>query len=187
MAVMTGSRHIARSSSDVKLWGSIHDRHQTTFLLLGYRIFFIKRSNSSTRIPKVRAVALRIITLNIIHFTSSIMESIKAKIKNILHHNPTGSNGDEKKLILITGGSGFVATHVLNSFLSRGYHVRATVRSQNSAEKVIKAHTHFKDQLSFAIVKDITTPGAFDEAVIGVDGVRLQSIYQKIPLIICFR
>jgi len=72
---------------------------------------------------------------------------------------------------LITGGSGFVAANVLNAFLSRGYNVRTTVRSAETAEKVKKSHSRYLDQLSFAIVKDVQTPGGFDEAVKGVDGV----------------
>ncbi|KAH6722461.1 hypothetical protein BKA61DRAFT_729808 [Leptodontidium sp. MPI-SDFR-AT-0119] len=75
------------------------------------------------------------------------------------------------KTILITGGSGYVAAHVLNSFLSRGYNVRTTVRSQAAAERVKKSHTQYLDQLSFAIVEEIAAPGAHDEAVKGVDGV----------------
>lgn len=77
------------------------------------------------------------------------------------------------KTVLITGGSGFVAAHVLNSFLHQGYNVRATVRSNETAEKVKKSHSKYVDQLSFAIVKDVAEDGAFDEAVKGVDGVSI--------------
>jgi uncharacterized protein YbjT (DUF2867 family) len=75
--------------------------------------------------------------------------------------------------VLITGASGFVATHVLNSFLDAGYNVRAAVRSERSADKVRKIHAGHEKALSFAIVPDMITPGAFDEAVKGVDGVSL--------------
>lgn len=49
--------------------------------------------------------------------------------------------------------------------------MRTTVRSQASAEKVKQSHKKYIDQLSFAIVEDVATPGAHDEAVKGVDGV----------------
>lgn len=75
------------------------------------------------------------------------------------------------KTVLVTGASGFVAASVLESFLSHGYHVRGTVRSESSAEGVREAHPKYVKQLSFSIVPDITVPGAFDEAVKGVDGV----------------
>lgn len=64
-----------------------------------------------------------------------------------------------------------MAAHVLNSFLSRGYNVRTTVRSQQTAEKVKKSHEKDLDRLSFAIVPDVATPGGHDEAVKGADGV----------------
>lgn len=75
------------------------------------------------------------------------------------------------KTILITGASGFVATHVVKAFLERGYQVRGTVRSEQTAANVRKNFLEYSDRLSFTIVEDIAQPGAFDEAVQGVDGV----------------
>lgn len=75
------------------------------------------------------------------------------------------------KTILITGASGFVATHVVKAFLERGYQVRGTVRSEQTAANVRKNFLEHSDRLSFTIVEDIAQPGAFDEAVQGVDGV----------------
>jgi len=110
------------------------------------------------------------------------MQSLKAKVKEALHHNHDSSIENGKTTILVTGGSGFVAAHVLNAFLSRDeYQIRATVRSQSSGEKIMKTHAQYADRLSFVIVKDITTPGAFDEAVKGVDGVGFQQPRQGFP------
>lgn len=75
------------------------------------------------------------------------------------------------KTILITGASGFVATHVVKAFLERGYQVRGTIRSEQTATNVRKNFLEYSDRLSFTIVEDIAQPGAFDEAVQGVDGV----------------
>ncbi|KIW08307.1 uncharacterized protein PV09_01226 [Verruconis gallopava] len=70
------------------------------------------------------------------------------------------------KRVLLSGGSGFIAAHVLDILLSRGYSVVTTVRSQEKADKIAKAHpTYGKDKLDFAIVEDIAQEGAFDEAV----------------------
>jgi NADPH:quinone reductase-like Zn-dependent oxidoreductase len=112
------------------------------------------------------------------------MEALKSKVQKVVngHHKTTSGNG---KTMLITGGSGFVAAHVLNAFLSRGYNVRTTVRSEQTAEKVKKSHTKYLSQLSFAIVPDVATPGGHDEAVKGVDGVcsgNLFSLYHKLIL-----
>ncbi|EPE34865.1 NAD(P)-binding Rossmann-fold containing protein [Glarea lozoyensis ATCC 20868] len=80
-------------------------------------------------------------------------------------------NSGVGKTVLVTGGSGYVAAEVLNSFLIRGYNVKTTVRNEASAEKIKKSHAKYLDQLSFAIVKDLQLPGGHDEAVKGVDGV----------------
>jgi len=73
--------------------------------------------------------------------------------------------------ILVTGASGFVATHIIRTFLEAGYNVRATVRSQRSADGVLASHPGYEEKISFAIVPDIAAAGALDEAVKGVDGV----------------
>lgn len=73
--------------------------------------------------------------------------------------------------ILITGASGFVASHIVQTFLEAGYKVRGTVRSDSTADKVKARYPKFADQLSFALVPDIAKAGAFDEAVKDVSGV----------------
>ena len=75
--------------------------------------------------------------------------------------------------ILITGGSGFIGTHVVKTFLEAGYKVRAAVRSSTSAAAVREALAPYAEQLSFSIVPDIVRNGAYDEAVKGVDGVSI--------------
>jgi uncharacterized protein YbjT (DUF2867 family) len=86
----------------------------------------------------------------------------------VLHHSGAEGKG---KTVLVTGASGFVAAHVLNFFLSRGYNVRTTVRNDESAEKIKRSHKKYIELLSFSIVKDIAQPGALNEAAKGVDGV----------------
>ncbi len=85
------------------------------------------------------------------------------------------SKSKSSQLILLTGASGFVAAHVLNSLLQHGYKVRGTVRSEATADKVRKTHSHLlsgdDSRLTFSIVQDVAVAGAFDEAVKGVDGV----------------
>ncbi|KAL1615179.1 Glycine-rich RNA-binding protein 2, mitochondrial [Neofusicoccum ribis] len=68
--------------------------------------------------------------------------------------------------VLLTGGSGFVATHILNVLLERGYSVVTTVRSIEKAAKIKQAHPSCgKDKLDFSIVEDISKEDAFDNAV----------------------
>lgn len=74
--------------------------------------------------------------------------------------------------VLVTGASGFVATHVVLAFLSAGYNVRGTVRSESKAKSTAATFpSELQSRLSFVVVEDIAAPGAFDEAVRGVDGV----------------
>ncbi|KAM5360526.1 hypothetical protein ACJZ2D_013702 [Fusarium nematophilum] len=64
--------------------------------------------------------------------------------------------------VLVTGGSGFVAGHVIDTLLDRGHSVVATVRSQSKATMIRDLHQDVKtDKLDFAIVHDIAADGAF--------------------------
>ncbi|KAI0143195.1 putative NAD dependent epimerase/dehydratase [Pestalotiopsis sp. NC0098] len=65
--------------------------------------------------------------------------------------------------VLLTGGSGFIAAHILELLLQRGHEVVTTVRSEDKASKIRDAHPDAK--LSVVIVPDIAQPDAFDEVV----------------------
>lgn len=70
-----------------------------------------------------------------------------------------------QEIVLVTGATGFIAQHILDSLLSRKYTVIGTARPQERYGEVID---NFKQKypnsdLSFEIVPDIATPGAFDE------------------------
>jgi nucleoside-diphosphate-sugar epimerase len=69
-----------------------------------------------------------------------------------------------------TGGSGFIAAHVLDILLAHGHTVVTTVRSQEKADTIKAAHPGVPaSKLDFRIVADIAEEGAFDEAV-KIDG-----------------
>lgn len=76
-----------------------------------------------------------------------------------------------EQTVLITGISGFVGSWITHTFLEAGYNVRGTIRSEQSIEGLKKLHAKYADQLSFAVVPDITTPNAFNEAAEGVTGI----------------
>ncbi|PVH77833.1 NAD(P)-binding protein [Cadophora sp. DSE1049] len=78
--------------------------------------------------------------------------------------------------VLLTGGSGFIAAHVLDILLKHGHTVITTVRSQAKADKIKSAHPDAGNKLSFKIVEDIAVEGAFDEAV-KIDG--LEAVIRK--------
>lgn len=66
----------------------------------------------------------------------------------------------------ISGGSGFIAAHVLDALLEHGHSVVTSVRSEEKAAGIRKAHPDAsKEKLDFVIVEDIAVEGAFNEAV----------------------
>lgn len=76
-----------------------------------------------------------------------------------------------KQLILISGGSGYIGSHTIATFLASGYRVRVTGRNQRSIDNILATHNASKDSLEIIQVPDITKLGAYDKAVEGVDGV----------------
>ncbi|KAJ5609182.1 ketoreductase [Penicillium herquei] len=69
--------------------------------------------------------------------------------------------------VLVTGGSGFIASHCLKALLARNHTVVTTVRSAEKGEKILAAYPESsKGQLSYVIVPDIAQEHAFDQAVI---------------------
>jgi len=65
--------------------------------------------------------------------------------------------------ILLTGGSGFIAAHVLEQILEKGHSVVTTVRSEDKAQKIRDAYKAQADRLEVVIVPDIAKEDAFDE------------------------
>ncbi|QRV98097.1 NADPH-dependent methylglyoxal reductase GRE2 protein [Ceratobasidium sp. AG-Ba] len=69
--------------------------------------------------------------------------------------------------VLLTGGNGFIAVHIIVELLQRGYNVTTTVRSEGKTTYLRKKFSDAVEagQLKFAIVEDITVPGAFNEVL----------------------
>ena len=69
-------------------------------------------------------------------------------------------------LILVTGASGYIGSHVVNEALEAGYKVRGTARTQEKADntrKIFKNHPNY----STAIAADFSKDGAFDATAQG--------------------
>ena len=74
---------------------------------------------------------------------------------------------DEKKPILITGGSGYIASWIVHYLLEKGYQVRATVRDKKNKKKVEhleKINSETKGNLDL-FEADLTSEGSFDQAI----------------------
>jgi uncharacterized protein YbjT (DUF2867 family) len=62
--------------------------------------------------------------------------------------------------VLVTGGSGFIAAHVIETLIGRGHTVVTTVRSDEKGAKILEAHPNLsKDYLSYVVVPDIAKSG----------------------------
>ncbi|GME81448.1 unnamed protein product [Ambrosiozyma monospora] len=73
----------------------------------------------------------------------------------------------QDKTVLVTGANGFIAGHIVEGLLAKGYHVIGTVRSSAKSDPF---EEFFKQKyptgkLTYEIVKDITKAGAFDEVL----------------------
>src|SRR5246127_5007626 len=74
---------------------------------------------------------------------------------------------DTTRPVLVTGGSGFLATHIILRLLSEGYRVRTTVRSLDRAPEVRKPLARAgadTTQLSF-VTADLTIDDGWPPAV----------------------
>lgn len=68
--------------------------------------------------------------------------------------------------VLVTGGSGFIANHIIRLLLPQGYNVITTVRSHDKGERVKKLlGASAGSNLTYCIVKDVAQKGAFNDAV----------------------
>ena len=70
-------------------------------------------------------------------------------------------------LILLTGATGHIGYRTLVEALEKGYSVLAAVRSQKSLDTIKAAPSvqKYQDKLSYAIIPDLTLPGAFDKVL----------------------
>ncbi|KAF4957607.1 hypothetical protein FSARC_11246 [Fusarium sarcochroum] len=76
--------------------------------------------------------------------------------------------------VLVTGATGFVASHVIRQLLKRGYKVRGTVRDLTQASWLVK--DHFKayvesGDFGLVTVPDLSVDGAYDNVVKGVSAI----------------
>ncbi|KAI1862576.1 uncharacterized protein JN550_010101 [Neoarthrinium moseri] len=65
--------------------------------------------------------------------------------------------------VLLTGGSGFIASHILDYLLDEGFEVVATARSDAKGRQIIDGvKPEHRKLVSYVVVEDISVPGAFD-------------------------
>ncbi|KAK3323208.1 hypothetical protein B0T19DRAFT_199555 [Cercophora scortea] len=79
---------------------------------------------------------------------------------------PSPGPPSSKGKVLLTGGTGFVASHVLDSLLDHGFDVVVTARSEEKGRRIVKSiDSALGKQVSYVVVEDVASEGAFDDAV----------------------
>ncbi|KAI0031595.1 NAD-P-binding protein [Vararia minispora EC-137] len=74
--------------------------------------------------------------------------------------------------VLVTGANGYIAAWLCRGHLEQGDYVIGTVRSVGKGAYLKKLFASYGNKFEVVVVEDITKPGAFDEAVKGVDAVQ---------------
>ncbi|KAF2654378.1 NAD(P)-binding protein, partial [Lophiostoma macrostomum CBS 122681] len=76
-------------------------------------------------------------------------------------------------LVLVTGASGFIGSHITDQLLQAGYRVRGTTRDPAKSSWLADFFERRYENSNFSLekVEDIASPGAFDGAVQGVQGI----------------
>lgn len=87
-------------------------------------------------------------------------------------------------LIVVTGITGYIASHVGLAALQAGHRVRGTVRSLSRVEEVkagFAKHGVDTSKLEFVIVDDLTSQSQMENAFKGVDGVAHVALPGSVP------
>lgn len=76
------------------------------------------------------------------------------------------------KLVLVTGGTGFIGAHVVDELLRHGIAVRIASRTSAKAERLIADRGDKASFLSYCLIDDFElTAGGLDEAAKSCDGI----------------
>ncbi|KAH8879220.1 NAD(P)-binding protein [Thozetella sp. PMI_491] len=68
--------------------------------------------------------------------------------------------------VLLTGGSGFIASHILDVLLDQNFEVVVTARSHEKGQRIVSSiEGPLAKNVSFVVVNDVAKDGAFDDAV----------------------
>lgn len=74
-----------------------------------------------------------------------------------------------KGIIFITGATGFIGSQVLSVCFKAGYNVRLAIRKESQIEDLKKLFPANTSHMDFAMVPDLTKPGAFEGQLHGVE------------------
>lgn len=75
--------------------------------------------------------------------------------------------------VLITGGTGWIGSHIAHESLAAGLKIKLAIRSEEKARTLIESleKLHGKGHIETVIVKDFSVENAYDEAIKGIRGI----------------
>ncbi|MZR31236.1 NAD-dependent epimerase/dehydratase family protein [Sneathiella litorea] len=77
---------------------------------------------------------------------------------------------NEKKLVTVTGASGFIALHTIRELLEKGYAVRGTVRDTGRIEGLLRSLSEYCDVTDLSFVRaELGDDSGWAEALAGAD------------------
>ena len=90
---------------------------------------------------------------------------------------------ETRQYVLVTGATGFIGAHIVDTLLTKGFKVRGATRSMAKGEAMIAARPQHADNLDFVQINDFESPGGLEEAVKGVDAIiHTASVRYPLPL-----
>ena len=69
--------------------------------------------------------------------------------------------------VFLTGGNGFIGSHILAQLLDRGFNVCCAVRTHEKGKQILRDFTAQQNQIAITTVPDIVAPEAYRDAVQG--------------------
>ncbi|KAF4294687.1 hypothetical protein KXV50_004266 [Aspergillus fumigatus] len=131
------------------------------------------QSNAESSVPRIddasNAITKEVYELvnsrGEIFITSSVIAGVYAI--RVVSANPAA----EEKYLRLTGATGFIGAHVVDSLLDRGITVRGATRSFSKGEQMRAARPDHASRLEFVQIEDFSKLGGFDHVMEGVDAV----------------
>jgi len=72
-------------------------------------------------------------------------------------------------LVFITGGTGFIGSHVIDATLRAGYRVLLSIRKPEQAQNVTRRYPEHASKVETVVISDMTKPESFKEVLSNVD------------------
>jgi len=101
-----------------------------------------------------------------------VFDRINSNIKETMENDNLSKEKNQGQTVLVTGGSGFIATYCIMDLIKAGYNVRTTVRSltrETSVREILKANNCDPGERLTFFAADLLSDNGWNEAVSGCD------------------